>query len=155
MTIAAIHKTVAHVDDMGLQCMQQFLRLYDALNTAKIKLLDPELDIFHNREYTETDIEMETATAIEPVGKPMKLGDVTIRELPAEPMVASVLHHGCWPDEIHAIQALFTWMDANRYQLSGPLRELHLSGREPALFEAESVVIELQFPVLPLDSLAA
>jgi DNA-binding transcriptional MerR regulator len=159
MTIASIYKKVAHVEGMGPDCMRQFLRLYEVLDNAKIKLLEPELDIFHNREYTDTDIEMETATAIDLGGKSLskllKLDDVTIRELPAEPMVASVLHHGCWPDEIHAIQALFAWMDANRYQLVGPLREIHLSGREPALFEAETVVMELQLPVCPLDSLAA
>jgi effector-binding domain-containing protein len=75
---------------------------------------------------------------------------VVIRDLPAVPLMASIVHHGQFDDVTQVVQGLFAWMALNRYTIAGPLREVHLSAREPEISMAESVVIELQAPVAPM-----
>ena len=149
LVIASIRKIVPGLADMGQLCMAKFSELYDHLHAARIELCEPELDIFHNQEYTETDIDMEVATAIDPDARHAQIPGVTIRVLPAEHLVARVLHVGNWSDEIGAIQALFVWLDVHQHKIVGPLRELHLSARAPEISMAPSVVVELQLPVAP------
>lgn len=148
-TIASIRSLVPSVDDFGPHCVQQYGELYAWLDDHDIALAGPEMALYHNTEYTETDLDYEAAAIIKPQdarnATPSSM--VAIRDLPAVPIMASTVHHGCFRDVTLAIQAVFTWMVMNRYTLAGPLREIHLSGREPEINLSETVVIELQVPV--------
>ena len=70
-------------------------------------------------------------------------GHIALCELPAVPKMASTLHHGSPYRMIEALQALGTWMETNRYTISGPRRGICLR-REGDL---DDYLTELQFPV--------
>lgn len=150
-TIASIRTSVPSVDDFGPHCVQQYGELYAWLDDHDIALAGPEIALYHNTEYTEVDLDYEAAAVIKPQDAhnttPSSL--VTIRKLPAVQQMASIVHSGCFRDVTLAIQALLLWTALNRYALAGPLREIHLSGREPEINLAETVVIEVQAPVIP------
>jgi DNA-binding transcriptional MerR regulator len=152
MTIGSIRRIVPSVENFSLHCIGQYSELYAWLDDHDIEPIGHEVALYHNTEYTEVDIDHEAATPIKPQdarnATPSSM--VVIRELPAVPLMASIVHHGCFGDVTQVIQGLFTWMALNRYTIAGPLREVHLSGREPEIGMAESVVIELQAPVAPV-----
>jgi len=75
-------------------------------------------------------------------------GRVTIASLPAAVQMASVTYHGDVWDFPQAFTALFTWMQANHFEVAGPYRELHLYGRENDLQRWDQLVLELQLPVM-------
>ncbi len=152
-TIASIRRVVPSVEDFGPHCIQQYGELYAWLDDHDIDPVGHEIALYHNTEYTEVDIDYEAATPIKPQdarnATPSSL--VAIRDLPATPVMASITHHGSFNDVTQVIQGLFTWMALNRYTMAGPLREVHLSAREPEIGQAESVVIEMQAPIAPMS----
>lgn len=152
MTIASIRRIVPSVENFGLHCVGQFGELYAWLDDHDIDPIGHELALYHNTEYAEIDIDHEAATPIKPqdVRNATPSSMVVIRDLPAVPLMASIVHHGCFGDVTQVIQGLFTWMALNQYTFAGPLREIHLSAREPEISMAESVVLEIQAPVAPL-----
>jgi len=74
-------------------------------------------------------------------------GTIRIHELPAAPILASVVHRGSFYDVPQAMSALFIWVGTNGYTASGPYREIHLFGRETDLTDFEHVTLEMQIPV--------
>jgi hypothetical protein len=76
-------------------------------------------------------------------GDPEIPGVATI-ELPAEPLVASLIHRGEMPRIGDSWEALTDWVDANGYRPVGPCREVYLTA-EP--HPQSEWVTELQWPV--------
>ena len=70
----------------------------------------------------------------------MKVG-----ELPAVETMASVIHHGSFSTLNQAYSAIFTWIEANGYRISGPNRELNLEYVRGG--DQSKYVTEIQFPV--------
>lgn len=70
---------------------------------------------------------------------------VKVIELPAVEAMASVVHHGSFSMMKEAYSAVFKWIEANGYAVSGPNRELNLE-YEPGGDESKFVT-EIQFPV--------
>ena len=103
----------------------------------------PATTVYYDAEMRESDISVGACMAFEGA---LKDGEqVKVSELPAVETVASVIHHGPFSTLNHAYQAIFTWIEANGYQISGPARELNLEyerGGDQAKF-----VTEVQFPV--------
>ena len=66
-------------------------------------------------------------------------------ELPAVEQVAAVIHHGSFTTLKQAYQALFQWIEANGYQMSGPIRELNLVYERGG--DQSKFVTEIQVPV--------
>jgi DNA-binding transcriptional MerR regulator len=144
----------------GLETMARHRRalydaVYSALDSGRIKANGPEIALYHNTEYTETDIDTECGIAInaKDVGKlaPVPVG-VTTRTLPASEETVSVMYRGAMIDVTQAIVAAFSWIDANGYECAQhETRELHHFGRERELatFDAP-VVLELQVAVRPI-----
>ena len=62
-------------------------------------------------------------------------------------MVASLIYKGPFMGVGDGILALFTWLGVNGYSQIGPVRELHLFGRENHLHDYNNVVVELQVPI--------
>ena len=151
--IASVRGIVPKVEMMGEIRAERLKLLYATLQTANVTAHEPELFIYHNPEYTDTDIDMETATAIDPAqAKRLAQGEVVAREIPAAERVASVIHRGALWDVPQAIIALFTWIGANGFTSAGNIQEYHLRWRELELTEktVEDVTLEMQIPVAPL-----
>lgn len=78
---------------------------------------------------------------------------VRVHELPGVQTMATTIHHGSLFDIPRSIIALFGWLGTNGYRSAGPIRELHLFGREVDLPDDEEdlrvrpVVLEMQVPV--------
>lgn len=145
----------------GLDAMARIRRdlfggVYDALERGQVKSQGVEVVLYHNTEYTETDIDTECGVAINT--KDMsKLAlvpaGVTTRTLPASAETVSVMHRGPMIDVTQAIVAAFAWIDGNGYECDQhETRELHHFGREHDLITFDAlVVLELQVAVRKVD----
>lgn len=154
--VASVRGNVPKVELMS-EIREERLKLLRArLAEAGITPREPELFIYHNPEYTDTDIDMETATGIDPADARRlgSTGEVVAREVPAAARAASVIHRGPLWDVPQAIIALLTWIGANGFVTAGPIHEYHLRWRELDLAEKdfENVTLEVQIPVVPLTA---
>lgn len=165
MTIAGLRQVVPRVSQMRSLRSSTLSVLYDWLSANGVSNLEMEMMIYHNPEYTDEDIEMETAVALGKDGAKalLKAHDahirVKVREVPAVATMASTVHHGALFDIPQAIIASFAWIGSNGYRSAGPIRELHLFGREvdiPDEWAAfrEPRVMEVQIPVERATDLA-
>lgn len=151
--IASARQVVPNGGDTRPYRTALFRRVYRRLEQALVGSLGPELAIYHNTEYVEQGIDMEAAVVIDLCvlksrTSPVAAGeDVVVRELPAVPTMASVIHRGRIADVDQAIIALSSWIGASDFFIAGPCREIHLSGSELEVKDKTSVIIEVQFPV--------
>lgn len=67
-------------------------------------------------------------------------------ELPAVPAMATIVRSGTTAASHSSFAAIGTWIEANRYEIAGPCREVFL---EPVTGEAgfEKALVEIQFPI--------
>lgn len=152
--IASVRGVVPQLEIMQAERYTRLSTLYAALAEAGIKAQEPEIFMYHNSEYTETDIDMEAATAISRAdAERLRLNPtLTIRELPAAEQVVSTIHHGQPKDVTQAIVALFTWIGASDLTAVGAIREHHLHWRECDLTKEnfQHITMEVQIPVARL-----
>lgn len=155
--IASVRTIVPHVRDMGTVRCKKLTELYDTLAEHHIKRLDPEIFVYHLPAYDDENIDMEVATTVEPEMLerfPTGVGSLSVRELPAVSMLASVIHNGWLGDIPNAIVALYNWVGKNGLKSEGGYREIHHGWREsepPDPTTMPRVTVELQLPVTPLD----
>jgi DNA-binding transcriptional MerR regulator len=147
-TVATIRQMVPTLAEMKHYRCTLYPELYDWLERRNISLAGPEFALYHNEEFTEQDIDMEVGVIVPASALGASTGRVSIYELPAEPAMASVTYQGSLWEVIQPICALFAWMGTNGYTASGPYREIHLFGREDALFSKDDLVIEVQLPIV-------
>lgn len=160
VTIAGVRQIVPHVSMMPDLRFPALRRLYDWLGANRLLRAEPELMLYHNPEYSDEDIDMEAAVTLDkPALKTLAGADATergisVRQLPPVERMASTIHHDRLVDIPQAIIALFAWIGRNGYRSAGPIREIHLYGREidiaddPADWDAPRVM-EIQVPVEP------
>jgi len=123
----------------------------------RARAASPPLTIYYDADYREHDAEVEVAI---PVSGPLSSsGRITVRELPAVPLAACVLHTGSYHHLDQAWQALFAWIEDQGYGVAGPSREVYLRfGAEglnlalPSSYLApagrtDEYVTELQLPI--------
>ena len=97
--------------------------------------------------YTPVDAEVEDVEAAFPIetaitGKEiMETDRINVHELPAEE-VASVLFKGAMDNFMQGYDAVLQWIEANRYTVCGPFREVYHDFKD-----RQDVVIEIQFPI--------
>jgi effector-binding domain-containing protein len=84
----------------------------------------PPMTIYHDAEYREMDIDAEVVIPLK-FALPTQ-GEFQVRELPAIPSAACVVHTGSYATIYRAYNALLDWIDANDYQMSGPIHEVYL-----------------------------
>ena len=99
--------------------------------------------IWHDREYKDSDLDVEAAICLP---KTITAAPITVRRLDGA-TVASIVHHGAFNRIAGAYQAVLRWIEANRMQPAGPVRELFLHVSQPASRDDESNVTEIQVPV--------
>lgn len=156
--IASIRLIVPHVSDMEFLRYETLNKLYSTLDAHQIKPLDPEIFIYALSEYNDENIDMEVATTIEASilqKHPEGIAPLTLRELPAIPMAASVVHHGSIWGIPEAIVELYTWVAKNGLQSAGAYRELHHGWRENQTPESElfsNITLEILLPITPLPN---
>ncbi len=156
-TIVSAQQIVPTAEEMGALCWQLHGQLRDWMKGQGIRALGfpaPELlNLYYNTEYTEENIDLEAAVVSE---RPKLLNSialrdaplpVTVRELEGAPMVASGIHRGHMRDLGQLIKSLIVWVGSNGYTIAGPLRELHLTPRDPE--HLDSRVVEMQVPIEP------
>lgn len=147
--LASIRAVVPSVPDMEEYRCRRYEDLYVWLGQRHITPSGYEVALYHDAEYVDRNIDTEVGVFV-PVAA-MDTGDerVSVRHLPAVAHAAYVVHRGDVWDIPQALVALYAWVSANGLTATGPVRELHLSGREGEIGAERMVVLEFQLPVTP------
>ncbi len=146
--IAGLRRIVPRVQDMPVYRCQMFEELEEGLGgQALIGHMQQEYVLYHMTEFIEENFDIEVGFSFNSLAHLRPAGPITVYEIPAEPMVASLVYKGPFMGVGEGILALFTWLGANGYAQTGPVRELHLFGRENHHHDYNNVVVELQVPI--------
>lgn len=151
--LVAAYREVA-ADDDRITSMFDELESYVA-RFEKARADKPPFSIYYDAEYRETEIDVEVAV---PLAFPIPGTErIQVRESPAVPSVACVVHSGRYATLYQAYNALLNWIETNHYRMAGPIREVYLRyGAEGLGFELPPThlehdlnhyVTELQLPV--------
>ncbi len=117
-----------------------FHRLYEDITAAGAKMAGPGIQIYHESEYKDHDIDVEAAF---PVTGGSKLA---LHELPGIAKAACLIHNGSY-EMLHASYALIgKWIEDNGYSICGNSREVYLKTDDQASDQSEYVT-EIQIPV--------
>jgi effector-binding domain-containing protein len=99
--------------------------------------------IYHDPEFKDADVDVEVAF---PLWKEVKAtGEFKSYELPGYDQVATLVYKGPYEGISESYNALGNWIEANGYQIAGPIREVYMS--DPAKTKPEDYVTEIQMPV--------
>lgn len=148
-TIASVRQIVPHLAEMGYYCQVMYAGLYSLLEQFRIVPLEPELTLYHNEEYQETDLDVEVALPVAPMTKLVN-EQLTVRDLPGADLAAALIYEGPLMGMQQAVLALLAYIGTHHHVIAGPLRELHHSG--PVHINNQpvpSAVVELQIPITP------
>lgn len=148
-TIASLRQIVPHVAEMGYYCQMMYAELYALLEQFRIASLEPELTLYHNEEYQETNLDVEVALPVAPMTQSPD-ERLIVRDLPGAELAAALIYEGPFSEMEPAILTLLTYIGTHNHVIAGPLRELHHSG--PAHINGLPVptaVVELQIPITP------
>lgn len=155
LPVASIRLVSPTVQEVGYYCNTLYGQLYRALHNHGIEALTPEVTYYHNDEYSDTNIDMEVATAISGAALANAPADdaVQFRTVPGCDLAASLIFEGTFEAVVAPIQALLRWIGMHKHVPAGPLRELHLSGpaHDETAAKRAANVIELQVPIEPLS----
>jgi effector-binding domain-containing protein len=128
---------------MQPRCGAMFTEIYTWIETQRIKPDGPPLSIYYNHEYTEQDIDVETAAFIEkPPATARETDRIKLRQLESVERMACILHSGRLDNILETYAAIGKWIQANGYRMAGPCREIYL--QPPA---SDKPVTEIQYPV--------
>ncbi len=153
LPIVGLRQTVPTMQQMGYYCRSMYEQLYTHLSWYAIDPLPHELTLYHNAEYTETNLHVETAAQIDPDLIDEHPADdlLVFYRLPAVAQVAALIYTGAYAEVGQGFLALLEWIGTHNQLVAGPARELHLSG--PAHIKGvlqEPAILELQVPIQPL-----
>ena len=120
--LVAAYREVAADDDRIQQMfdsLETYVAQYEGARADK-----PPLSIYYDDEYREKDMDVEVAV---PLRYPIQENDmIRVRQLPRLSNVACLVHVGEYSDIYQAYNALLAWIEANDYQITGPIREIYL-----------------------------
>jgi len=150
-TVAAHREVVPHINEMGEYCYNMYSKLYSELDKLNVDQYGKEITYYYNKEYTETNLDMEVSVMIEEnhinISK-LNNTELTIKHVDTYENVAYLLYDGPYSGMENAIIELLKWVAMNNWEMIGEVREVHLSG--PAHQDgvvAERAIIEFQVPV--------
>ncbi len=104
----------------------------------------PPMFICHDKEYKESDVDVEIAV---PIGKEIKGSErVKVYELPGVEQAACTVYKGAYEGISQGYNALMAWIESNGYQIIGPGREIYFSDPNKVKDPSENIT-EIQFPV--------
>lgn len=141
--VALVHDVIPTQEQIN----QTFNRLFDELeNTIKQNqagMTGPGIALWYDSGMQAQDIHVAAAW---PTNGTLAPDDrVQIDELPAVEQMAYVVHHGPFATLSQAYGALFSWIESNGYQITGPSREVYLQYERNG--DQAQYVTEIQAPV--------
>lgn len=96
----------------------------------------PSVAVYHDPDAREQDVDIEAAYPVAVADAPRLVPaneGVTVYDLPALPLAASVMHRGSMHSLGLAYRAVGCWISANGYRIAGPSRNIHhVGGDTPA-----------------------
>ena len=143
LRVASVRGVAPSMEQIGPTLDRLFDQLSNYASQRGVTLVEPAITLYHTIGQAELDINVEACLPLE--GSLSGGEQVKVGELPAVETMASVIHHGSFSTLNQAYSAIFTWIEANGYRVSGPNRELNLEyvrGGDQSKF-----VTEIQFPV--------
>lgn len=143
-------QVIAADESMLLRARQSLQTLLqNHLDQARLKPAGPWFGLMENLPYAEADHELT-------LGVPVQLRShraddwhgtpVSLRELPAAPNMASLVHTAEVAGLPLTYTSLYAWTQANGYKVAGLFREIYLPD-SPATPSADAALIEVQCPV--------
>jgi DNA-binding transcriptional MerR regulator len=120
--LVASYREKAAADDRIQQMfdsLEVYVSKFDGARADK-----PPLTIYYDEEYREKDMDAEVAVPLRYAIPENKL--FRVRELPRLSHVACVIHVGEYSRIYQAYNALLAWIEANDYQMTGPIREIYI-----------------------------
>jgi effector-binding domain-containing protein len=141
MLVASIRDVMPHYGDVG----QLYGEIFKHLGKKFIfKPAGPVMLICHDKEYKESDVDIE---AIVPISKNISSSDkVKVYELPGLEEAAFTIYKGSYEGIGEVYNALMAWIESNGYQITGPDREIYFTDPSKVKDPAENVT-EIQLPV--------
>lgn len=149
----ACSRQVVPVNTPQITRLFETIEAYVARYSARAVL--PPLMLYHDMEYREGAQDVEVAIPIR--GAVPATEQIDIRALDGHDSMACVIHTGSYDTLSRALSLLLGWIEANHYDIAGPIRETYLrfgadqDGYEiPDAYLAHSAadfVTELQVPV--------
>jgi effector-binding domain-containing protein len=138
LRFASIRKTIPAYNQVG----QLFAELFRDFPGQAAR--GPCFAIWHDDEHKDQDVDAEACVPIDEKYQ----GPPTIRcaDLPTV-KVASLIHHGAYNTLNQSYQIVLKWVEANGYQVHGPIREIYLHYGEPVRQDDESYVTEILVPI--------
>lgn len=150
-TILSMRDCVPFIADMASYRCPMYDSLYEYAESRGIHVKVPELALYQMQEYVEYNIEIELGTVVQ-AGNVLEeshsgLKQICLTRLPGIAAAASTIHNGNIYEAGKAITALYGWIYQHGYTPCGPIRELHLLGRENDHDHCSPFLMELQIPI--------
>ncbi len=144
--VAAIRDVLPNYASIG----QLINEVFGKLGKLGIAPAGPPIAIYHDKDFKESDVDVEVAVPITSVEMPQH-ERLKLRTLPGVEQMASLLHQGSYDDFLSVYQVLMTaiemiGIETNGYQVAGPSREIYLRGPESGE-DPSNYMTEVQFPV--------
>lgn len=140
--VASITEAVPGREHIGPAVGRLFETIGSHLQANNSAFAGPATVLYLDMEYNETDILLEATIPF--TNDIPETGQIEVKTLPAQTM-ASVVHRGPFTELERPYDAIFRWIEANHYQITGPSRELTLQYDPNG--DPQDYVTELQFPV--------
>jgi len=143
--------TIQKISEITFYSNILYSSLYAELDRIGMIPIGPEINLYNNKEHTETNIELEFCVAIKGTTEErelLKKSDLIYSEISDKNQTVSIQFSGNFHELDEPIIAGLKWIENNDYELDGELRELHLSGKAHINGELQKVAaVELQIPV--------
>jgi DNA-binding transcriptional MerR regulator len=120
--LAATYREVA-TDDDRIQQMFDMVEVYVA-RFDQARADKPPFTIYYDDEYREKDVDAEVAVPLRYAIPENEF--IRVRQFPRLLNVACAVHVGAYPEIYQAYNSLLAWIEANNYQMIGPIREVYL-----------------------------
>jgi len=122
---------------------QLFQKIAPYVYRCGSQMTGPPLAIYYDEGFKEKDVDVEVAF---PIARdvPSK-GEFKCKELHGYDQMATTIHKGAYNTIGTAYTTLGKWIEANGYQIGGPLREIYMTA--PSKTKPSEYVTEVQFPV--------
>src|ERR1700736_4275505 len=135
--------------DLSIEELRGMLRLRRAEQQQLLKeqerldRVEALIQLIHQENTKDQDVDGEACVPVDE--KYQGLPTVRCADLPTV-KVASVIHHGAYNTLSQSYQTVLKWVEANGYQVHGPIREIYLQCGEPLRQDDDSYVTEIQVP---------
>lgn len=123
-----------------------FDQLFGTLAERHIIPAGPPMTLYHQPEYRDHEIDIEIAVPVADSTITLE-GDTLVRSgiVPGVESAACLVHQGSYESVGSAYAALMRWLEINRYEIDGHIREVYL---HDSVRDAMSVpIVEIQVPV--------